>query len=64
MKDRTLKDTLDALRSSEDPYDRGIARGVEITMKALGQWTYEDNKENSPGALPSNRDSEIITRSL
>lgn len=63
MKDRTLKDTLDALRSSEDPYERGIARGVEITMIALGHWEPEDNKE-SPGALPSNRDSEIITRSL
>ena len=63
MKDRTLKDTLDALRNGEDPYERGIARGVEITMIALGHWEPEDNKE-SPGARQSNRDSEIITRSL
>lgn len=63
MEEISLKERLKQMRKSEDPYERGIARGVEITMIALGHWEPEDNKE-SPGALPSNRDSEIITRSL
>lgn len=55
MKEISLKERLKQMRNSENPYDRGMAKGIEIAMKALGQWTYEDNKENDPGALPSNR---------
>ena len=63
MREISLRERLKQMEESDDPYERGIARGVEITMIALGHWEPEDNKE-SPGALPSNRDSEIITRSL
>lgn len=54
MEEISLIERLKQMRESEDPYERGIARGVEITMIALGHWEPEDNKE-SPGALPSSR---------
>lgn len=37
MKGRTLKEMLDEMRTSEDPYEHGMAKGIEITMKAYGR---------------------------
>ena len=59
MREISLRERLKQMEESDDPYERGIARGVEITMIALGHWEPEDNKE-SPGAGQSNRDSEQI----
>ena len=54
MEEKTLRDTLEELRNSDNPYDRGMAKGIEIAMKAFGHWTPEDEK-NDPGADQSNR---------
>ena len=37
MKDETLKEMLERMKKSDDPYDRGMAKGIEITMKAYGR---------------------------
>lgn len=36
MKEISLKERLKQMRKSEDPYERGMAKGIEITMKAYG----------------------------
>lgn len=54
MEEISLIERLKQMRESTNPYERGMAKGIEITMIALGHWEPEDNKE-SPGALPSSR---------
>ena len=64
MKEINLKELLDEMRKSRETYERGVAKGIEIAMKAFGHWTPEDEK-NDPGADQSNRGGQKnITRSL
>lgn len=53
MKDMTLQEMLKALRHSMDPYDRGMARGIEMAMNAYVRGNNEE--KNSPSAGQSNR---------
>lgn len=36
MKEINLKELLDEMRKSRETYERGVAKGIEITMKAYG----------------------------
>lgn len=58
MKEISLEERLEQMKESTDPYERGMARGIEIAMMA-----YEP--KNDPGADQSNRvGQKNITRSL
>ena len=37
MEDSTLEKILEELRNSKDPYEQGMARGIEIAMKAYAR---------------------------
>lgn len=65
MEEISLIERLKQMRESTNPYERGMAKGIEITMKAFGHWTPEDDEKNDPGADQSNRGGQKnITRSL
>lgn len=48
MKEISLEERLEQMKESTDTYERGMAKGIEIAMKA-----YET--KNGPGAGQSNR---------
>lgn len=36
MKEISLEELLEQMKESADPYERGMARGIEIAMRAYG----------------------------
>lgn len=58
MKEISLEERLEQMKESTDPYERGMARGIEIAMNVY-------DPKNGPGADQSNRgQTKNITRSL